>query len=933
MLGRSEESATVDRFLGRLAEEGGGDRALLITGDAGMGKTLLWDDGRRRAADRGFRVLTARCVEPESTLGFAGLADLLDGVGLDDLDRAEPLPAPQRHALDVALLRAEAGAEPADPRSVATAVLGVLRRLAVAGPVLLAVDDLPWLDASTRRVLDFTLRRIEGDRVGLLATARTDEAEGARLAIANLPAARRPVVSPAPLGIGPLRELLVERLEFSAPPRLLARIHDASGGNPYFALELGRQFAATPATAAAELAVPESLRRLVSRRMAGLPESIRAVLLAAALEPGVAPGVVIAAAEDPPAAGGELDRAAASGVVDVRHDRVTFTHPLLRSVLIDDARPGALRAVHSRLAAVVSSPSSAARHRALAAAGPDPAVADALDDAARLAAVRGAPETAAELADLALRMTPAADAGAAARRTLATAAFRFDGGDPVTARVLVEELVEAERPGPARAPLLLLLAGYQRYSGFPLDEWHTTLKTALAECAETDVPLRMAIHFALGFVAYNGGDPDDGRDQVSAVLRLAEGLEGHDIDARVAVGLAYVRWTAGERLPREFVERALVPLPEGIRLPMEERPAYTGAVMLAHVGEVGRARDVLRRERAAALERGEETGLPILAWLLARIEIWVGDWTAAESYAEEGIRVAELAENPFGVGVGRATRAGLRVLQGRFDEARADAAAGLELHRRLGLQLPGDLGREALGLCALIAGDAAGALAVVGGDTDAALRSGFLQPGIRRTLPLEIEALVRAGRPEEAGHLLARLLDSWQPDQGSWADVALGRCVALHAAADGRLPDAEVTITATVAASAALGLPFEQGTTLLVAGEIQRRARRRRLARESLTAAQEIFDGLGARPWSARCGAELARIAGRAPNSIVPSTLLTDAEEQVARLAAEGRTTREIAQATFTGVRTVEAHLHSAYQKLGVHSRVELSRVLGDRLR
>ncbi len=926
VLGRMGELCAIDAFLDGLPDPGAAHRVALITGESGVGKTLLWDEGRARAEARGYTVLSARPVEPESALGFAGLGDLFDDVPTAVIDG---LPGPQRHALLVALLRADVGDTPADPRSVATAALTALRTLAVSAPVLIAVDDLAWLDASTRRVLAFGLRRLDTEPVGLLATVRTEAGTLPGLATDDVPAERVQTIVPAALTLGAIRELLAERLQFAPNHRLLVRIHEASGGNPYYAMELARQLARGGVTRADdELAVPDTLRRLVHRRLARLARPVRDVLLTAALAPGSAPEIVFSAAPDPDVARSHLAAAVEAGVVEAGHAEVTFTHPLLRSVLIDDAAPRLLRATHARLAEVAEPQLASPRHRALAADGPDEGVAVALDNAAGTAQLRGASDTAADLADLAIALTPTDLAGAVRRRTIAAAELRFDAGDPGRARALVGQLATAEPAGPGRAALLLQLAKYARHSGEPLPGWTATLEQALAETGQQDVALRMAIHFALGFAAYNGGDPATGPVHVAAFTELAERLDDRFLDAQAAAGIAYVRYASGAGLRADLVDRALRAGPGSIRVPVEESPTYTIAVALAHYGDVDRARELVERDLAEARDRGNEACLPIVAWLLVRLETWSGNWSLAEQHAEDGRHASELAGNPFGVASVCAARAVLRAAQGRDADARSDAAEALDVCRRVGLFLPAQLAAEALGLLALSRGDAPGALEAVRGVTDQALRAGFVEPGLLRTLPLELEARARTRDVDGARALLERMRSSARTGSPWTAATAL-RCEALLLVAAADLPAAERVVTEAVSSSGTLAMPFEHARTLLVAGEIHRRARHRKLARESLTQAQGLFDRLGATVWSARCADELERAAGR-PAPAQASDALTATERRVADLAAEGYTTREIAGTLFTGVRTVEAHLQHVYRKLGVRSRVELSRLLGE---
>jgi DNA-binding CsgD family transcriptional regulator len=277
-------------------------------------------------------------------------------------------------------------------------------------------------------------------------------------------------------------------------------------------------------------------------------------------------------------------------------------------------------------------------------------------------------------------------------------------------------------------------------------------------------------------------------------------------------------------------------------------------------------------------------------------------------------------------------RAVLRASRGTVDDARDDATRAEATATQVGLVLPVLLAAEALGLLALAHGDAAAADAAMAEHAERAVQAGVVELGAQRILRLEVEALVRLRRLDAARDLMRTFERRPARSDHSSASVAGRRNLGLLLAAAGEFAAAEDELGEAVRVAEKLGMPFEYARTLLIAGEIHRRARHRRLAQERVTAARAIFDELGSALWSARCGDELARVSGKPRPAVGPAVDgLTATEQRVADLAAEGLTTREIAGALFTGVRTVEAHLHHVYRKLGVRSRVELSRLLGER--
>lgn len=920
IIGRGDERRVVEAFLDDQAR-----RLLLITGEIGIGKTVLWEAVLDAANRRGHRVLSARPVQAEAPLGYAALGDLFDAVPEDVF---ASLPGPQRRALRVALVLDEPGDEGVDPRSVATAVLGVLRVLAERGPVVVAIDDAPWLDAATARVLGFALRRLGDALVRVVVTARTDDRGEVPPLVTDVMAADRTArVTPGPLGPDDVRTLLSDRLRVTAHHRQLARLHEMSGGNPYFALELARSLdSRATVELGEELPASSGLRRLVHQRVANLPDQVRETLLVAALAPG-APARVLAAATASGAALADLDTATAAGIVEMRDGTVAFTHPLLRSIVVGTALPAQRRAAHDRLSAVVPSPIERASHAARAATAPNEAVAAALDAAARDADRLGACETAADLAELALRATPDESVDDRRRRALAAAEYYFSSGDPARAMAHADDVVAGLPPGPQRARALARQALYQRYCAEPLGNWTATLREALAESDPADLLLLADIHGALAMAAMNGGDPATGPGHMAAIEQIAHRTGDRTLLVVAAGGNAWLSFLAGEGVRPDLIEAALEPV-EGIRrLPVETRPSFMAASALTLSGDLPAARAVLDRERADAVDRGDEAGLPIVLWQLVLVETWAGDWARAAVLAEQGRQAAEFAESPPGLAFMAAAHTHLLVDRGLFTEARSEIDTAVGLSRSMALTSSEYFAIWAAGRLELSAGDPAAAHAVLAPalvDLDIPGPPGLIGPML---VPDEVEALVRLGDPVTA----RRLLESWRSRAeaigGARARAAFARCAAVLLAAEGDLDGAALTVDEGIAASGELGMPLDRGRVLLVAGEIHRRARRRRLSREYLIAAREVFAGLGAAGWLARCDAELTRY--RAPVE-TRSTALTAAERRVAAMAAEGRTTREIATAVFASSRTVEAHLQRAYLKLGVHSRVELSRRLAE---
>src|SRR5919201_2416333 len=393
-IGRDAELARLRAFLERRPEDGAA--ALVLEGEAGIGKTAVWRVATEAARERGFRVLLARPSKAERTLSFAALADLLG----DAHEVIEQLPPVQRRPLAVALLLKEADGPAPDRRAIGVALLATLRTLAEERPLLLGIDDIQWIDPPTAAALAFALRRLADQPLCVVMTERTgsDAALGHEVARA----VRCERLALGPLSLGAVRRLLQEQLDATFPRPILRRIYDQSGGNPFFALELARALRSRGELLSPTdgLSVPDELERLLAERLERLPAETGEPLagVAALAEP-----TLELVPEEP------LEPALADGVLVLHGDRFRFAHPLLATVAYRRLRPRARRALHRRRGQVVQGPEQRARHVELGAEGPDPALAATLDAAAAQAQARGAPEAAAELAEHAITLTPPDD--------------------------------------------------------------------------------------------------------------------------------------------------------------------------------------------------------------------------------------------------------------------------------------------------------------------------------------------------------------------------------------------------------------------------------------------------------------------------------------------------------------------------------------------
>jgi DNA-binding CsgD family transcriptional regulator len=902
IVGREEELAAVQAFLDRV---GDGSAALVLEGEAGIGKSTLWLAGVDIARERGLRVLTARPAEAEQGFAHAALGDLLESV-LDEVLRA--LSAPRRHALEVALLLDEASEQPVDPRTLGVAIRTALQALAEETPVLLALDDVQWLDPSSASALAFALRRMAADPVRLLlarrvvAGAQPSELERALEAedVQRLPI--------GPLSVGALHRFLRDRLGRSFARQTLLRIHETSGGNPFFALELARALGAD-VDPRRPLLVPETLEELVRARLAGLPAATREALEVASALGAPSESLLERAGIAPDA----LDSAVGAHVIERETGSIRFTHPLLSAVLYQGLSGEARRTLHARLAAMVDDPLVRARHLALATDGPDAGVAAILDDAATRAVGRGAPAVSAELREHALRLTPPDAFGDRHRRALAAAHAHRAAGEWTRARSIVTELLARTPTGLERAEALVLLAELES-----MDESIDLLEEALVVAApspalQSDIHCRLAwsTRFRKGFVG--------ALEHAQAALLLAEELDDDSRRVLALVAQATLGRLTGDPTMSQLSLRAYE-LAKEVGDPALLREATLAvASALATSLRLEEARDLLEREYRVWRERDEPASAEVL-WMLAWIELSAGRWTLAAEHAADArtIFVQYRPETPPDL----LPIAIAAVHRGQLELAREHSERALELAEgQFALHPP--VHQAVLGLVARWSGDAAAAAGWLGRAEELAVALGWGEPSRRWWNDDYAESLLELGRIADA----IRVLDVWEADaarlERRWVLAQVTRSRGLVAAAEGDVERAVQLLERAVAQHEEAGDRFGRARALLALGTVRRRARQKRPAREAIEAALAGFEQLGAATWVAKARDELGSIGGRTREGG-----LTPAEHRVATLVAEGRTNREVAAALFLGERTVETHLSHVYAKLGVRSRTELARTL-----
>ncbi len=923
-VGRDAEIAEICAFLATAA---GTPAALVIVGDIGIGRTTVWRQVVQAAAGS-HRVLSCRPAPAEAPLAFSGLDDLFGAV----LDEILPgLPQPRRRALEIALHGSHPGDAAAglarprpEPRVLARAVLDALRLLARDGPVLLAVDDAQWLDRPSASALEFCVRRLERAAVSILLTLRGEDPvfplgldqalHPDRLACAQLGA-----LSPGAIGA-----ILRSRLGVTFPRSTLSRLYEACGGNPLYSLESARALLkrGRACTADEPIPIPAGIGDLVRHRLRGLsPDALRVGRLIAAS--GDPREHVIRAAFGDQESWAAMDQVIDDGLIERDSDALRFTHPLLGPVLYAEMTMSERREVHRRLASSAGDIEEHAWHLALGAEGPAEEIAVLLDAAAGHAAARGAPETAAVLAEQAVRMTPARQSADGRRRTLQAADYHFRAGEIGRSRELIESALTTCPAGPGRAALLIRLAtiGYHQ-TGWAQAEH--LFRQAAAEAA-ADPALRAHAEGELALARLAAGDLPAASRWAATSLRSAEEAARPRLVAHALASLAAFEFLQGGAVRTDLLDRAGA-LGAGADADDEMveylalfGPDFVRGALLKWSDRLDQARQRFTDCYRRILDRGDDASLPFLLAHLSELECWAGDWDAAAEYAREGCTVASESHQQAMRPAPLYALALVRAHQGQVDEARDLAAEALALSERSGNAALIPSIRGVLGFIAVSLDDYPAAHAQLDRLTRLPGAAGAAGPGVVRFLPDEIEALAALGEIGQAESLTRRLHALGRP----WALAAAGRCRAHLAGMRGDHEAARSACGEALTEHERLPMPFELGRTLLVQGITERRARRKAAAGESFGQALAIFERLGAALWAAKARQELAKVAPRPA-----AGGLTETQHRVAALIAKGHTNREIASAMFVTVNTVQTHVRHIFQKLGVRSRTELAATL-----
>jgi len=900
LIGRDRELVVIAAALSAACDE---STMLTIEAEAGAGKSAILDAAITHALSDGTQVLRCRPTTTESQLAYVALGDLLDPVR--DLSSVDPVP---RQALEHALLRSDVSSRAGkgmskgnvDTRSVGGACASIWRALSNDRTLLIAIDDVQWLDAASAAALAFSFRRLPERGVLVLCARRLGEPS------IDVTGATMPV---APLSAEAVTMILAERDRAKRPPlsgRQLRNIVDISAGNPLFAIELARAAERSPRTDG-QVAVPHSLDDALHRRFGSVGTTMSEALATVALlgRPDIAMMRSLGVLD-------VIEQAERDGLVDTSTGRIVFVHPLFAAAILDRTTASKRRYIHRRLASIVDDSTESARHAAHAAEQPDGML------AARLAALaddlvgRAAVDQAADFAVLAAALTPANDPERPARYASA-GCLSFQRGESAAALALLDQIDRS-----VASPAVLMREQLVRctvvFSAGGSGTARSHAENALQHC-RTDAE-RVEVHSTLSRVYY------DHFPTAAEHARIAYDLaERTDVPpavrASALVANAGTRFMSGEGLDRAMLARA-IEMERDLPVFAADSAYASFAALLKMVDEHDEARAMF----LALLSSTEDDGaLPYSLSHLPQLELWTGNWDAAEDYAARHLEAALRTGQHDQVTQATNNLSLINLYRGDVDDAAALAQELIETARATGDLWTERNGLGQLGLVSLANGDAEAAVRLLSRWHDLGEEMGLREPGYCRLRADYVEALVATGRIDVADDY-AQMMQR-EAERLDRPTLLAGGCRvrSLVAAARGERVIAVALATEAVARFEATPLVVDHARALLTLGQIHRRFKEKAAARTALQAALDVFDRLGAERFAERARQDLSRIGLRPP----ASTGLTETERRVAELAATGRTVRQVGDELFISPKTVEANLTRVYRKLGISGRAELA--------
>jgi DNA-binding CsgD family transcriptional regulator len=905
LIDRDAERVTLDQFVA--AVRAGQSRALVVSGEAGVGKSALLDYLAGQASD--CRIARAAGVQSEMELPFAGLHQLCAPM----LDSLQHLPAPQRDAVRTAL-GMSSGPAP-DRFLVGLGVLSLLSEVAEEQPLVCVVDDEQWLDRASAQVLGFVARRLVAESVGMVCAVRMPSRE-----LAGLAELRVEGLSEAD-ALALLDSALTGPLDTRVRDRILAE----TGGNPLALLELPRGL--TPQQLAGGFGLPGAVRlsgdmeENFRRRVEALPDQTRRLLLIAAAEP-VGDPVLVWRAAAKLGIGLEAGAPAVEAGLAEFGTRVRFRHPLVRSVVYGSALPQDRRQVHGALAAVTDpqrDPDRRAWHRANAAADPDEDVAVDLERSADRALARGGLAATAAFLERATMLTQ--DPARRTERALGAAGANLQAGafDVVRRLLSVAEAGAISDLQQARIDLIaadlafvtnrgsdapsLLLKAASRLEPIDVDLSRATYLQAFSAAILTG---RLAVGGGVLEVARAAAAAPPPRHPKRAPDLLLEGLAAH-FDGGYEAGLPILR-------------RALEVFGIGMSVDEQLRCHWLAGVVASHVWDHDRWHLLSHRHVQLARRVGALSELPLALGMHAVTMLFAGDLAGAASLVAEH----QIAVDATGIRISSPSELGLAALRGRQTEAAAliDATITEASLRGEGVGIAVAEWATAVlhnGLCnyekAMQAAQRATAHSVE-----------MVVPSWA-TAEL-VEAAMRCGHNDVAADALRRLTERTIPSGTDWGHGVEARSRALLSEGDA----AERLYHESIERLGRTRVHAELARAHLLYGEWLRRERRRVDARAQLRIAHDMLGAMGMEAFAERAGRELQATGETARKRNVASgdEQLTAQEAQIARMARDGLSNPEIAARMFISARTVQYHLSKVFTKLGIASRAQLAGVLPD---
>ena len=905
--------AAVDRLHGLVDQSRLASQVLLVTGEAGMGKTALLADATGRARSAGMRVLSVTGRESESRLAFAGLHQLLRPV----LSSAAGLPDRQAEALMGALGLA-AGPSAPDPLLTGVAVLTLLSDLSDQCPVLVVADDAHWLDRSSLEALAFVGSRLDAERVAMLVGAR-----------GQAPPTGFDQGFPE-LVLGPLSAadagLLLDGLPCPPQGRARVQVLGQAAGNPMALIELAKVIADDPAAsrrwAAEPLPLTDRLSAVMTARFDALPEDARAALLLAAVADDTDLRVAASHGAGPDARA--LTPAEQLGLVKVSRTGLQFSHPLVRSAIYHSAPFAHRAAAHRELAdGLHDQPDRRAWHLAAAALQPDEYVASLLEVTAGQAKRRGGAVAAALAMERAAELSP--DRAQQARRLVAAASAAVPTGEGDWVQELATRALAVTEDRELRLTARHDAAWAMAWSGRRTAALSALIE--IVEAASRDLPdLAWDTLGSAATVAYQSGTPAS-RQAVSRALGLLErqGLPPPGRSLGIDVN-ALTLWIHTSADPIGRRDELLPNLRNIVDSPIEEpslwRVASTAWLLDESELAITLLQDAMERLRAPGVLGTSGGSLTVLGWAY----IDTGRWDEALEVAAEAASVAEAGHMDIVAASADAITATVHALRADSGAARWHAARALATVDPAECGLVNVRARRAFGVAALADGSYLKAftqLRGLFGEDGAPLHNYASYLAIADLAAAAVRADRRIEGRDVIEHALSRL-----------DGRASARLEQLIARARGILADpseSEAHFGKALSDPAGDQWPFERAQLRLDYAERLRRRRRINDAKSVLTEALGTFQRLGAPSWAQRAQAEL-RACGVAVTGALgePDALaeLTPQQRQIVRLASDGLTDREIADRLYLSPRTVSSHLYRSYPKLGVASRHQLRDVI-----